>query len=872
MSCAGTAFAAGISIRDFGAVGDGKTLDTAAIQKALNTVASDGGGEVLIPAGRYVSGSLVLKSHTTLHLEAGAVLQGSANPDNYPIVQARWEGIETNCHQALISADHAEDIAITGAGIIEGNPAVGRLRNPRGVPVIELTECENVRVEGVTLKSTRMWTLHPTYCDDVRVSGVTFDTAGANSDGIDPDSCRRVVIDDCTFSTGDDNIAIKSGKGQEGVRIGRPSEDILITNCTFIKGYTSIAFGSELSGGIRRVHISHCTFRQGRAALQLKSRSGRAGYLEDITADHLVVGSEPMLEIIGNYSFNPDPQGVPGVKGLTQFSRIRITDVSIHSKNLLHIDGPVGKPVNGVVISHVTGTCETGSVIQNIRNVDLSDVHLDGIAGPPYFTNNVTGTGLAGAVPLPKPKAPTNTPSARQPLTNEWFLLSGNPVAAGNPVGKDGFVRQFETPALFVTRTAAAKPNGTVLLLPGGAYKLLDITDEGSRTAKALNNFGYDVAMLEYHVNSGPNTRDLALTDAMTAWRLLKTHPDDLGVHSQRFVLMGYSAGGHLAARLEEKLGASASAQPDDLILVYPAYLNEHAAGSAAPRVPPPPHPTARLVVIMATNDRPAWVEGATNYVVAWRKDGGYGIFQAFKNGGHGFGMKTNLTGDIAQWPAVLDYFLQNGPNPGAGPFNTFLPWFLRNNRDRLRTFRRDAAADQGAIVFFGDSITRKWDIAMAFPDLKAANRGISGDTTRGMLCRVKDTVLDLHPKAIVFMGGINDLTCQPQGTPETIATNVRSILEQIHTATPDTPVLVCETLPSKGAPLETIQAVNAVVDKVIADFPNAHRVKTYAAFLKPDGTENFSLFVDGTHPNARGYAIWEKILVPELDKYVQAH
>lgn len=389
-----------LSARDFGAVGDGETPDTAAIQKALDTAADRGGGVVRLPAGRYVSGSLVLRSHTTLHLDAGASLLGSSNPDDYPIVRARWEGIETDCHRALISAEHAENIAITGRGVIEGTAEVGRLRDPRGPTVVEMIECNNVRLEGVTLKSTRMWTLHPTYCRDVRISGVNFETREANSDGLDIDSCQRVTVEGCTFFTGDDNIAIKSGKGREGVRIGRPSEDIVITHCTFLKGYTAIAFGSELSGGIRRVHISHCTFGEGRAALQLKSRDGRAGYLEDITAEHLVVGPAALLEITTNYRFNPDPQGVPGVEGLTRFSNIRISDVRMDSKNLLSVEGTKEKPVDGLQISGVRGTCEEGSVLQHAVNVSLKDIRLEGISGPLYFTNNVAGTGLESAAPL----------------------------------------------------------------------------------------------------------------------------------------------------------------------------------------------------------------------------------------------------------------------------------------------------------------------------------------------------------------------------------------------------------------------------------------------------------------------------------------
>lgn len=466
-------------------------------------------------------------------------------------------------------------------------------------------------------------------------------------------------------------------------------------------------------------------------------------------------------------------------------------------------------------------------------------------------------------------------PSAvARPVTNEWFSLSGNPVAAGNPVGEDGrLIREFEKPVLCVTRTSVARPQGTVLLCPGGAYALLNISEEGSRTATALNNFGYDTVMLEYHFNSGPETRDLALADAMAAWRLIKAHPDVLGIHSQRSVLMGYSAGGHLATRLVQNLTNSADMQPDDLVLVYPAYLDECVAGSTVPKVQPPVHPKSRLVVIMGAKDRPAWLKGAQDYVDAWRKDGGYAVFKKFEDAGHGFGMSPKLTGKLAKWPAVLNYFLENGPKPGVGPFNMVLPWFIQNNNERFETFAKDKEAEQGAIAFLGNSITKRWNIQKSFPDLKIANRGISGDTTRGMLCRLQDTVMNLHPKAIVFMGGINDLDPrqQPKGTPKIIASNVRSILKRIQAASPDTPVLVCETLPSPYAPLKTIEAVNAAVDKVIADFPNAHRVKAYAAFLNPDGTENISLFVDGTHPNAKGYAVLQKILISEFNQYIHS-
>lgn len=490
-------------------------------------------------------------------------------------------------------------------------------------------------------------------------------------------------------------------------------------------------------------------------------------------------------------------------------------------------------------------------------------VHGDGMTPKPIALLAACAIGFASSA---------LAADAPAPETNEWFTLEGKPAAAGNAADDKGIVQTFLVPVMRVTRSSRPDNQGTVLLFPGGAYRILDTRNEGALTAAALNDFGYDVVMLEYHINAGPTTRDLALADAQAAWQLLQGRPETLGIHHQRFVVMGYSAGGHLAARLTQSLAARATPgpQPDDLVLVYPAYLQEPAPGGTAPLVQPPAHPQTRLIALMAANDRAYWLKGAQDYAAAWQKTGAYGVFRLFKDGGHGFGMKPNRTGDIEQWPDELAYFLEYGPKPGVGPFNTYLPWFLANNQGRLAAFKRTKANDQDAVVFLGDSITAKWNLAQAFPDLKTANRGISGDTTRGMLVRLQDNVLDLQPKAVVFMGGINDLTQSPTGTPEIIAANVRSILERIRKDTPSTPVLVCETLPSHSASLETLTAVNQAVDKVVAEFPNAHRVKTYGAFLKSDGTLNADLFLDGTHPTPAGYAVWHEILAPELAKYAK--
>jgi polygalacturonase len=192
-----TSHRAVLNVRDFGALGDGKTKDTAAVQKALDACAAAGGGEVVMPAGNYLLGSIELKSRTTLRLENGAHLAGSPDLEDYPVVKVRWEGRWIDGHRALISARDASGIGVVGPGKISGNPALGGRQMPRRPALIEPVNCKYIRLDCFATDHRSMWSLHPTGCENVTAAHLTIRGTGGNGDGIDVDSCKHVRIESC---------------------------------------------------------------------------------------------------------------------------------------------------------------------------------------------------------------------------------------------------------------------------------------------------------------------------------------------------------------------------------------------------------------------------------------------------------------------------------------------------------------------------------------------------------------------------------------------------------------------------------------------------------------------------------------------------
>jgi polygalacturonase len=382
-------------VRSLGATGDGATKDTAAFQKALDSCAAAGGGTVVVPEGTYLIGSVTLGSHTTLRLEKGARLLGSRDANDYPLIQVRWEGRLREGHRGLIFATNATQIAIVGEGSIEGNAALGPLRNPRGPCLIEPVECKGVLLEGFSTKFVRLWSIHVSFCDGVVARNLTIRSTASNGDGIDVDSSKHVRIEHCDIDTGDDAIALKSGRGSEGVRIGRPTEDVVITNCTLGSAFAGLAVGTELSGGIRRIRVEDCVFTHGANSIYIKSRPDRAGYVEDITGKNLDCRATTFLVIDLLTKGIVDEEPVTGLAGLTAARGIAFSNIKVAVTTLLDEHSvSAQKPLDGLSISNVTGTCRRAITLANITDVVLRDIHVTGYTGAFLTRTNATGPGL----------------------------------------------------------------------------------------------------------------------------------------------------------------------------------------------------------------------------------------------------------------------------------------------------------------------------------------------------------------------------------------------------------------------------------------------------------------------------------------------
>lgn len=411
--------------RDFDASGDGKTKDTTAIQGAIDRCFVLGGGEVRISAGNYLTGAVELRSGVTLHIEDGATLNGSPDEDDYPLTQVRWEGKWIEGHASLLYAIGAERIGVVGPGAIAGYTPPHVLPNGqiklRRPALIEPIGCTDVRLEGFSTSYHGMWSVHPANCENVTIRNLTIRSTGGNGDGIDIDSCRHVRIEGCDISTGDDCISLKSGRGSEAYLLHRPTEDVVISNCTFADSiFACIGIGSETSGGIRNVRIEHCKFTHARSyAIYIKTHVGRGAFIENIAADDLdvsgVEGGFLRLNLVGSGKQDQDP--VQGLDGIPTVRNLRFTNVRVHEAPVLVQATEVAaqKPVDGFALDNVSGTCAKGIFLANMHRVQIANVKVSGYAGALVNTANVTGTGLHGAAAMEAPKLVEPVPAPAEP-------------------------------------------------------------------------------------------------------------------------------------------------------------------------------------------------------------------------------------------------------------------------------------------------------------------------------------------------------------------------------------------------------------------------------------------------------------------------
>jgi polygalacturonase len=314
-------------VTEFGARPGGDISE--AIRQAIAACHEAGGGRVVIPAGNWRTGKIHLKSNVNLHVAGGARLTFSGNPADYlPAVQSSWEGYECYNYSPLIYAFECENIGLTGEGTIEADlttwkqwmarppahlEALKRLYHlaSTNAPVaqrqmaegennlrpqfIQFNRCRNVRLEGLRIRNSPFWTVHLLLCDSVLVRGLDIVAHGHNNDGIDPEMTRNLLIENCRFDQGDDAIAIKAGSNQDGWRLGVPTENVVIRNCTVVRGHQLVAIGSELSAGVRNVLVQDCRFENPKYQLQnvlfIKTNHRRGGFVENIHLENVTAGA-----------------------------------------------------------------------------------------------------------------------------------------------------------------------------------------------------------------------------------------------------------------------------------------------------------------------------------------------------------------------------------------------------------------------------------------------------------------------------------------------------------------------------------------------------------------------------------------------------
>ena len=380
------------------------------INEAIAACSAAGGGRVVVPAGEFMTGALRLKSRVNLHLLAGSVVKFSTDPKAYlPMVFTRYEGTELMNYSPFIYALDEQDVAITGAGALDGQAdathwwnwtrsmAASRRKlvdyGAAGTPVAERVfgdgsfmrpnfiqpyRCRNVFIEGITIRNSPMWEIHPVLSTNVIVRGVTIESHGPNNDGCNPESCRDVLIERCSFDTGDDCIALKSGRNNDGRRVGVPVENVIIRDCTMKDGHGGVTIGSEISGGARNIFAERCRMDSPQLdrALRMKTNSVRGGIIERVFMRDVTIGQvrEAVVAIDFNYEEGDAGQFTPVVRD------IEVRNVTSQKSDYgLLLRGYARTPITNVRLRDCKFVnVAKPDVLENVKDVVFTNVSVNG--------------------------------------------------------------------------------------------------------------------------------------------------------------------------------------------------------------------------------------------------------------------------------------------------------------------------------------------------------------------------------------------------------------------------------------------------------------------------------------------------------------
>ena len=465
-----------VSIADHGARGDGATMNTAAISAAIGACAKAGGGRVVVPRGVFLTGPIELKSGIELHLERGAVLLFSPNIADYPLARVSYEGLPAVRARSPIWANGAEDIAITGEGILDGSGQAWRpvkkakmtagqwqalvasggvvdaagstwwpsrealngadtvkALDSRGpdVPVAEygaareflrpvmisLVGCRRVLLDGPTFQNSPAWNIHPLLSEDLVIRNITVLNPwySQNGDGLDLDSCRRAVVYNCRFDVGDDAICIKSGKDEYGRKRGRPTEDVVITDCIVYHGHGGFTVGSEMSGGVRNILVERCTFLGTDVGLRFKTTRGRGGVVERIWVRDVQMKDIPTDAIGFNMYYGGEaPTEAADAKPGASRPRMAVTEATPQFRDIVlsrilcrgagravMLEGLPEMPIRGIVLDDVRMTARTGLAAVDAEAITLRRMDITPGAGPVLAVRDSRDISIEGGATPP---------------------------------------------------------------------------------------------------------------------------------------------------------------------------------------------------------------------------------------------------------------------------------------------------------------------------------------------------------------------------------------------------------------------------------------------------------------------------------------